>query len=124
MQFSVVIPLYNKSQYINRALNSVLFQSIQDFEIVVIDDGSVDGGGDLVRKYADQRIRLIRQENQGASAARNNGYRVTRSEFVAFLDADDEWKPGFLEKIKELVEKFPNCGAFGTSFEIIDKNNM
>ncbi len=115
---SVVIPLYNKEPYIARALNSVLTQTFQDFEVIVVDDGSTDGGATIVRGFDDPRIRMIQQENQGVSAARNQGIEAARAEMVAFLDADDEWLPEFLETIMRLREKFPEAGLYGTAYEV------
>jgi len=93
---SVIIPLHNKGKYIVRALNSMFAQTYEDFEVVVVDDGSSDDGPDIVRQYRDQRLRLIQQDNTGPGAARNRGIRETRGHYVAFLDADDEWLPHFL----------------------------
>ncbi|NIP54606.1 MAG: glycosyltransferase [Phycisphaerae bacterium] len=94
---SVIIPLYNKGKYIGRALNSVLAQTYEDFEVVVVDDGSGDDGPDIVRQYKDKRLRLIQQENAGPGAARNRGIAETTGNYIAFLDADDEWLPDFLK---------------------------
>lgn len=113
---SVVIPLYNKGSYIARALNSVLAQTFRDFEVIVVDDGSTDDGAAIVKGFGDPRIRLIQQENQGVSAARNRGIEVARAELIAFLDADDEWLPGFLETIVHLRRKFPEAGVYATAF--------
>lgn len=114
---SVVIPLYNKGPYIARALNSVLAQTFQDFEVIVVDDGSTDEGAEIVRGFDDPRIRLIQQENRGVSAARNRGIEAARAELVAFLDADDEWLPGFLETIMRLRRLYPEAGLYGTAYE-------
>jgi len=113
---SVVIPLYNKGPYIARALNSVLAQTFQDFEVIVVDDGSTDGGPAVVRGFDDCRIQKIQQENQGASAARNRGIEAARAELIAFLDADDEWLAEFLETVMRLRRKFPEAGAYATAF--------
>ncbi len=115
---SVVIPLYNKGPHIARALNSVLAQTFQDFEVIVVDDGSTDDGAEVVRGFDDPRIRMIQQENQGVSAARNRGIEAARAELVAFLDADDEWLPGFLETILRLRTLYPDAGLYGTAYEV------
>ena len=113
---SVIIPLYNKAGSIAQALDSVLAQEYQDFEIVVVDDGSTDGGASVVENYGDARIRLVRQENAGVSAARNKGIEEARGEYVAFLDADDVWMPGFLSEIAALQREFPQCRAQATNY--------
>ena len=116
--FSVVIPLYEKGAHVARALRSVFDQTFQDFEVVVVDDGSRDHGPDVVRKFTDPRLRLIRQGNAGVSAARNRGIAETDSALLAFLDADDAWKPGFLETIGALRQGFPDAGAYCTAYEV------
>ncbi|GAG76177.1 unnamed protein product [marine sediment metagenome] len=120
--FTVVIPLYNKALHIKRTLQSVLEQNYKDFEIVVVDDGSTDGGVNIVKQINDNRIRLIQQENQGVSAARNKGIENARNELIAFLDADDEWKPNHLDVLARLIKKFPEAGAYGTAYQKKLKN--
>lgn len=115
---SVVIPLYNKELYIARAINSVLNQTIQDFEVIVIDDGSTDGGANIVREFSNPKIHLIQQVNQGVSAARNRGIEESQAELIAFLDADDEWLPKFIETILRLRSLYPSAGLFGTAYEM------
>lgn len=100
-----------------RSIRSVLCQSFQDFEIVVVDDGSTDGSCDEVLKIGDSRIRLVRQFNAGVSAARNRGIEEASGEYVAFLDADDEWKPGYLAAQLALAEKYPECSVFAVNYE-------
>jgi hypothetical protein len=116
-KFSVVIPLYNKGPFVERAIRSVLNQTVQDFEIVVVNDGSTDDGPAIVAGIGDDRIRLISQENAGVSAARNAGIANARSEMIAFLDADDEWRNEFLATIHRLQEKYPQCDMFATGYE-------
>lgn len=113
---SVIIPLYNKKDSIATALNSILAQTYQDFEVVVVDDGSTDDGAAIVEQYTDSRIRLIRQANAGVSAARNKGIAEAKGEYVAFLDADDEWMPEFLAEIVALQQEFPECKAQATTY--------
>jgi glycosyltransferase involved in cell wall biosynthesis len=97
---SVIVPLYNGRPFIEPALESLRASTYEDWEAVVVDDGSTDGGGDLVEALAkaEPRIRLVRQQNQGLGAARNTGLREAGGEFVAFLDADDLWLPHKLER--------------------------
>lgn len=113
---SVVIPLYNKGPYIARALNSVLAQTFQYFEVIVVDDGSTDEGASMVKDFEDSRIRLIQQENLGVSAARNKGIEASRAGLIAFLDADDEWMPDHLETLLKLYNMHPNAGAYATAW--------
>lgn len=115
---SVIIPLYNKAASVGRTLRAVLAQTYGDFEVVVVDDGSTDGGADVVRSVGDGRIHLVSQANAGVSAARNRGVREARGEFVAFLDADDEWQPDYLETQHRLTQRYPQCAVFATSYAI------
>lgn len=117
---SVIIPLYNKAASIGQTLRTVLGQTFQDFEVVVVDDGSTDGGADVVRAVDDARIRLVSQPNAGVSAARNRGVSESRGEFVAFLDADDLWRPTYLETQFALTRKYPDCDVFATNYEFRD----
>lgn len=111
--FSVVIPLYNKAHTIVGTLSSVLAQDFPDFEVVVVDDGSTDGGSEIVeREFSDPRIRMIRQERGGDGAARNTGVAAARRDLIALLDADDLWLPGYLSEMKRAVELFPESGMY------------
>ena len=116
VQISVVMPLYNNANDVQRALRSVVDQTIPDFNVFVVNDGSTDGSGTVVRMIDDKRIRIIDQHNQGVSAARNRGVAEAKSELVAFIDADDEWKPDFLETILGLAGTFPQCAVFATHY--------
>ena len=116
MRVSVIIPLFNKAPFIERALRSVAAQTFADFEIIVVDDGSTDGGLRIVEKFTDSRLHIIRQENAGPGAARNRGLREARGEFVAFLDADDEWLPQFLSESVGLLDQNPNAGAVTSGY--------
>lgn len=124
LMITVVIPLYNKESSIARALDSVLAQTFQDFEIVVVDDGSTDEGGAIVEQYTDPRIRLIRQANAGVSAARNKGIAEAKGEYVAFLDADDEWEVGYLEAQFDLTQCYPQCSVYATNYEFHSEDNI
>lgn len=113
---SVIIPLYNKAPYIKRAINSVLIQTVQNFEIVVVNDGSTDNGDKIVTEFHDSRIILVHQQNQGVSAARNYGVEIAKSNLISFLDADDEWEPEFLEAVLKLRIRYPDAGLYTTGW--------
>jgi glycosyltransferase involved in cell wall biosynthesis len=122
--FSIVIPLYNKENFIPKTLESVLAQNFSDFEIIVIDDGSTDGGPQMVKKIEDPRVELLHQENQGVSTARNKGVSHAKGKYIALLDADDYWYPMHLEELKKLIELFPKAGLYCNSYELFFENGM
>ena len=117
---SIVIPLYNKEHFIASTLRSVLAQSYGDFEVVIVDDGSTDNSLAIINNFNDSRIRIISQANKGVSAARNRGIAEATGEYIALLDADDEWKPDFLQTLIYLTEKYPECDVFTTDYEFRD----
>lgn len=109
---SVVIPLYNKEASIAQSLKSVLSQEYEDFEVVIVDDGSTDGSVDIVEAINDPRIRLIKQENGGPSKARNTGVKNAKGEWILFLDADDELFSDALSHFHLLIIQNPNICFF------------
>jgi len=113
---SIVMPLYNKEVEVERAIRSVLSQTVADFELIVVNDGSTDSGPSIVRNIVDPRIRVIDQKNAGVSAARNRGIEEAKADLIAFLDADDEWLPDFLETIRRMVIRYPDCGLYATRY--------
>ena len=115
--FTVVIPLYDKAGYVQRALDSVFAQTLAPTEILVVNDGSTDGGDAIARRQTDPRVRVIDQPNRGVSAARNVGLEVAREPFVAFLDADDCWRPGLLAAMQAAIEAVPGAVLYAAGFE-------
>jgi glycosyltransferase involved in cell wall biosynthesis len=116
LKVSIIIPLYNKAPYVRRALDSIVAQTLPDFEVIVIDDGSTDDGAAIVAGYPDARCRLIRQANAGPGAARNRGIAEARGEFVAFLDADDEWLPDYLAQAVRLLDEHSEAAAVTSGY--------
>ncbi len=114
--FSVVIPLYNKASYIGRALDSVFAQALPPVEIIVVNDGSTDGGEQVAKGLHDPRLRVIDQGNRGVSAARNAGIAAATQPYIAFLDADDRWLPDFLAHVREMIARCPGAVLYGTGF--------
>lgn len=120
--FSVIIPLYNKAPYVETAIRSVLAQTYQEFELIIIDDGSKDEGLKIVQRLLSSLTPPsggwggFTQQNQGVSRARNNGVKLAKYDYIAFLDADDWWEPTFLEEMKRLIEEFPKAGIYGSSY--------
>lgn len=101
--FSVVIPYYKKRQYIERCLDAVFAQTYQDYEIILVDDGSQDDIKEFVESKYSDKVNLIHQENQGVSAARNTGIAAATHDYIAFLDADDCWSSYYLESVQEVI---------------------
>lgn len=114
--FSVVIPLYQKREFVLRAVSSVLEQTLPAREVIVVDDGSTDGGGSLVERHA-PGVTLLTQENAGVGAARNRGVAAATSDWVAFLDADDYWFPDHLRELSRVVGHLPTAHLVATQHE-------
>ncbi len=120
-KFSIIIPLYNKAPYIQKALQSIVCQTLRDFELIIIDDGSTDGSAIIAEKYLIENHReilykILHQQNSGVSVARNNGVAVSKGEFIAFLDADDWWEPDFLEEMDKMIAEYPDAGIYAANY--------
>jgi glycosyltransferase involved in cell wall biosynthesis len=103
---SVVLPLYNKAAFLRRTLDSIAVQTFSDFEVIIVNDGSIDGGEALAEAYPDSRFRTLHQANAGPGAARNRGLAEAKGSFIAFLDADDEWLPEYLERNLKFIKTY------------------
>src|SRR5690625_3750960 len=108
-----MISLYNKEKHITKTINSVLNQTYKKFELIIIDDGSIDRSLEVVEKFNDSRIKVFTFENNGVSVARNLGIEKAKYNYIAFLDADDEWEENFLFNVKKLIQTYPECGKIG-----------
>ena len=117
---SVIIPSYNRANYIGKAVESVLDQTFQDLEIIVVDDGSTDDTLNSLAVYKNH-VRLLQQTNQGRSGARNTGVTAARGSVIAFLDSDDIWLPEKLERQLEFFGNNPNIGLVHTWSNVIDE---
>lgn len=124
--FTVIIPLYNKENHIEETLKSVLNQTFQDYEIIIIEDCSTDSSKTKAGSFISEKIRIIQHEkNKGLSASRNTGIKNSNSDFLTFLDADDIWHKNYLEKIHQLTQSFPKAHLFATNYlEVYSKNVM
>lgn len=122
--FSVIIPLYNKAPYVDKAIKSVLAQTFRDYELIIVDDGSKDNSAEKAAKAIERQnhCHLIQQKNQGVSITRNNGVAFSKGEYLCFLDADDWWEPSFLEEMMGIIKRYPHAGIYGTGYWIV-KNN-
>lgn len=120
--FTVVIPLFNKEKHILRTLKSIENQHYQAAEIIVVDDGSTDNSAAVVEQAQIKNLRLVRQKNAGVSSARNHGIMLANHPYVAFIDADDQWLPLYLQETANLIERFPHAEVFGTRYQIVEGN--
>ena len=123
--FSVIIPLYNKAAYVEKAIRSVAAQTFREFEVIVVDDGSTDDGMEIVQRLIavlsppKGGFRGASQLNSGVSTARNNGVALANYPYICFLDADDWWAPTYLEEMKQMIDEFPDAGIYGSSYYIV-----
>lgn len=118
--FTVIIPLYNKEKYIENAIKSVLNQTFTGFNLVIVNDCSTDKSVEIASKYISDTVEIIHhKKNAGLAAARNLGIKNSNSNYITYLDADDLWKPTFLESIFQLIQNFPEARIFGTNYEEI-----
>jgi glycosyltransferase involved in cell wall biosynthesis len=119
--FSVVVPAYNTGVMIETGIRSVFLQSRDDFELIIVDDGSTDDTVERVQPFlADPRVRLIQQSNGGASAARNTGLKIARGEFITMLDSDDLLFPEYLQVMGSALERTPDAGLAYTDAHVLD----
>lgn len=117
---SVVMPLFNKEGWVARSVRSVLEQTVREFELIIVNDGSTDGSRGIVSAIADPRLLLIDQQNAGVSAARNRGIEQASARLIAFCDADDEWEPEHLADLLGLTARYPEAHVFATGYFIAD----
>lgn len=117
MRFSVIVPLYNKAPYVEKALKSILSQTFTDYELIVVNDGSKDDSLAIAQRALEGTDAIIiDQKNAGVSTARNNGVTASHGEYICFLDADDWWEPTFLEKMNGFVGQYPEARLYGTNY--------
>lgn len=114
---SVIVPLYNKEQWIERCILSIIDQSYQNIEILIINDGSTDGSRNVLAKIDDQRIKIFDKQNGGVSSARNFGIEKAKGEYIAFIDADDEWKPKHISLLVKGFKQYKNAAMVSNKLE-------
>ncbi len=121
-KYSIIVPLYNKAPYVRKALDSIVSQTFKDWECIVINDGSSDNSLEVVKNFVDEfkiydlRFKILDQKNAGVAAARNNGVKASKGEYVCFLDADDWWEPTFLEEMDNLIAEYPDAGINASNY--------
>lgn len=121
---SIVIPLYNKESEIINTLKSIFNQTYQNYEIIIVNDGSTDNSVAKIREFTDDnRLRIINKKNGGVGSARNEGISNAKYEYISFIDADDEWMPDYLATQVDLIEKFPQCAVFSTGYKLRNRDN-
>jgi glycosyltransferase involved in cell wall biosynthesis len=119
LKFSVVIPAYNREAHIPNAIRSVLAQHYENFEVIIVDDGSTDKTAAVVNSFTDERVKYFFQENRERAAARNTGVKNATGDFITFLDSDDEFLPAHLQTVNKFISGNPSYEVFCTSFKIV-----
>src|ERR1700722_6838906 len=113
---SVIVPLYQKANTVERTLRSILAQDLDAFEVIIVDDGSTDGGAAIAQRLGDPRIRVLTPTNAGPGAARNRGTREAQAPLVAYLDADDTWDASYLARLVPLLEDNPGVALAACAY--------
>ena len=131
-KISIIVPVYNTEQYLPRCLNSILSQSFIDFELLLVDDGSIDGSGSICDKYAakDNRVRVFHKENGGVSSARNLGLDEAKGEWICFVDSDDEMLPnglqtlanGICDEVDIVMGGYEEVDEFGVMSQVVPEH--
>ena len=126
MTFSVIMPLYNKAPYVEKAIRSVLEQTYPHYKLIVINDGSTDNSAEIAKKLLEgvTNAKFINQQNSGVATTRNNGVAIAKGEYICFLDADDWWDISFLQEMSQFIKEYPEAGIWGTNYWIIKKGNV
>ena len=127
--FSIIVPLYNKAPYIIKAVESICQQTCQNFEVVIVNDGSTDKSLEIIESYLKSlktkdielfnKFTILNQENSGVSVARNNAIKIAKYDYLAFLDADDWWETTYLEEMFKLIQEFPNAGLWSCKYYVV-----
>lgn len=120
--FSIIMPVWNRADTVRRAVESVLRQTFREFELVIVDDGSDDGLETVLAPYLAGNVRFFRTDHRGVSAARNLGIRQARHEYIAYLDSDNEWHPGFLERMRDVFADDPACRVAYCMIRVYEKD--
>ncbi len=120
--FSIIIPTYNRAHTIRRPIDSIIAQTYSDWELIIVDDGSMDNTKEIVASYQDPRIKYVWQKNQERSAARNHGITLAKGDWICFQDSDDEYLPQHLEVLKKAIIENPNYKVFRTGLFIFEKD--
>lgn len=123
IRFSVIMPLYNKAAYVEKAIRSVLEQTYPHYELIVVNDGSKDNSAIIAEELLKDipNARLINQENAGVAVARNNGVTQAKGDYICFLDADDWWDVSFLQEMQQFIKDYPEAGIWGTNYWYVKK---
>lgn len=123
--FTVILPLYNKEKFVENTLKSILNQTFTDYEVLIVNDCSTDESVEIIKPFLSESIKLLEHSvNKGLSGSRNTGIKKAEANYITFLDADDLWKPTFLETIYQLITNFPEAKIFGTNYEEVYSNKI
>jgi len=123
---SIIMPSYNSEKYISKSIESVLKQTFTEFEFIIIDDGSIDKSPQIIKQYANKDMRIVFLQNirnKGVAATRNEGIKISKGKYLAFIDCDDIWLPEKLEKQIKVLETYNNIALVYSSYQIIDEQN-